>query len=142
MKLYIGVTDNHWFQFLSQLQPDEINFWQPGGKQTFAALSPGEPFLFKLHSPLNFIVGGGFFVRHSFLPVSLAWDAFGDKNGMADYYSFTQDIKWKGNHGRCESKSIWASKASVTLPLEQLLDNTSKGESKREVCTDINTYID
>jgi putative restriction endonuclease len=107
MKLYIGVTDNHWFQFLSQLQPDEINFWQPGGKQAFAALSPGEPFLFKLHSPLNFIAGGGFFVQHSFLPVSLAWDAFGDKNGMADYYTFTQDIrKYRSKDGKLEADPV------------------------------------
>ena len=38
-------------------------------------------FSFKLHSPLNFIVGGGFLVSHSNIPISLAWDAFGEKNG-------------------------------------------------------------
>ena len=36
----------------------------------------------QLHSPHNFIVGGGFFVRYSALPASLAWDAFGQKNGV------------------------------------------------------------
>jgi len=36
-----------------------VNFWQPSGKQQFRALAPGELFLFKLHSPDNFIVGGG-----------------------------------------------------------------------------------
>jgi putative restriction endonuclease len=45
-------------------------------------LQPGEPFLFKLHSPDNFIVGGGFFVRYSPLPIWLAWDAFQQKNGV------------------------------------------------------------
>jgi putative restriction endonuclease len=49
-------------------------------------------FLFKLHSPLDYIAGGGFFVRHSFLPVSLAWEAFGNKNGTTDYYTFLQAI--------------------------------------------------
>jgi len=43
------------------------------------------PFLFKLHAPDNFIVGGGFFVRFSVLPARLAWEAFGEKNGAADY---------------------------------------------------------
>jgi hypothetical protein len=62
MKLYLAVTDNDWFKFLSHLRPDEI----------------------KLHSPYNYIVGGGFFVRHSFLPLTLAWDAFGEKNGTPD----------------------------------------------------------
>ena len=81
MKLYVGVTDNNWFDFLSRITPDEVNFWRPGGIRTFKAILPGAPFLFKLHSPLNFIAGGGFFVKHSVLPLSLAWKAFGEKNG-------------------------------------------------------------
>jgi len=48
-------------------------------------LEPGEPFLFKLHAPHNFIVGGGFFVRYSALPASLAWDAFQTKNGVVSF---------------------------------------------------------
>jgi putative restriction endonuclease len=92
VKFYIGVTDNSWFKFLSALKPDELNFWQPGGSSAFRALSPGEPFLFKLHSPLNFIVGGGFFVRHSIIPLTLAWEAFEQKNGASDYISFRSAI--------------------------------------------------
>ena len=48
--------------------------------------------LFKLHSPNNYIVGGGFFVRHSILPISLAWDAFGIKNGADTYDGFRQKV--------------------------------------------------
>lgn len=92
MKIYVGITDSNWYNYLSSIQPDELNFWQPGGKQVFKALKPNEIFLFKLHSPLNYIVGGGFFVRHSFLPVSIAWEAFENKNGSVDYYSFRQAI--------------------------------------------------
>jgi putative restriction endonuclease len=82
MKGFIGVTDYDWFAFLSQ-QPgiDEVNFWQPGGQTQFRSLSPSEPFFFKLHSPHNFIVGGGFFAHSTILPISLAWSAFGIKNG-------------------------------------------------------------
>ena len=63
MKLYIGVTDNDWFRFLRAREPapTEANFWQPSGSRDFRALQPGEPFLFKLHSPENYIAGGGFF---------------------------------------------------------------------------------
>ena len=76
MKLYVGVTDNEWYQFLSGLPGvDEVNFWQPGGKTTVSEPEPSELFLFKLHSPQNFIVGGGFFTHSSILPVSLAWEA-------------------------------------------------------------------
>ena len=62
MKGYIGVTDNDWFAFLSQ-QPgiDKVNFWQPGGTGQFRALELREPFLFKLHAPHHYIVGGDFF---------------------------------------------------------------------------------
>jgi len=60
---------------------DEVNFWQPGGRTNFQALRPGELFLFKLHAPRNFIVGGGVFARADILRTSLAWEAFGASNG-------------------------------------------------------------
>ena len=85
LKAYIGVTDGGWFRYLSSMPPsevDEVNFWQPG-PHGFKALQPGEPFLFKLHYPENAIVGGGFFAGYSTLPVGMAWDAFGQKNGTA-----------------------------------------------------------
>lgn len=82
MKIWIGVTDKNWFDLLSNIRPDEVNFWQPSGSRNFKVLQAGEPFLFKLHAPHNFIVGGGFFVRYSALPSSLAWDAFREKNGV------------------------------------------------------------
>jgi putative restriction endonuclease len=83
MKIWVGITDEDWFNRLNVLRPDEVNFWQPSGSRIFRALQPGEPFLFKLHSPKNSIVGGGHFVRYSALPASIAWDAFGEKNGVA-----------------------------------------------------------
>jgi putative restriction endonuclease len=83
-KAYVGVTDFDWYSFLSS-RPDltEVNFWQPGGTVRFKALSQGELFLFKLHSPNNYIVGGGFFSASSLLPVSIAWETFGPMNGVA-----------------------------------------------------------
>jgi putative restriction endonuclease len=84
VNLYIGITDYDWFRFLSVLETiDEINFWQPGGRTNFRVLQPGELFLFKLHAPRNFIVGGGVFARAAILPTSLAWEAFGTANGAA-----------------------------------------------------------
>ena len=29
MKLWVGVTDRNWYEFLSARNPDEVNFWQP-----------------------------------------------------------------------------------------------------------------
>lgn len=83
MKSYVGVTDSTWFELLrSQVHLDEVNFWQPGGSRQFRTLREGDIFLFKLHSPRNFIVGGGTFAHSSLLPVSLAWSAFGIANGV------------------------------------------------------------
>ena len=85
MKVWVGVTDKDWFDYLARVKPDEVNFWQPSGSRNFKVLQAGEPFLFKLHAPHNFIVGGGFFVRYSALPASLAWEAFGSKNGVTSF---------------------------------------------------------
>jgi putative restriction endonuclease len=82
MRFFVGVTDYDWFRFLAgRPDIDEVNFWQPSGGVPFRALQPGELFLFKLHAPRHFIVGGGFFAHWTALPVSLAWEAFGPKNG-------------------------------------------------------------
>ncbi|NMA21916.1 MAG: HNH endonuclease, partial [Spirochaetales bacterium] len=92
MRAYVGVTDNRWFNFLARQKFDEVNFWRPGGRGSFRVLEPGELFLFKLHSPLNYIVGGGWFVRFSHLPTFLAWEAFGQKNGTETFVEFEQRI--------------------------------------------------
>jgi putative restriction endonuclease len=79
--MYVGITDYDWFNALRQANCDEVNFWKPGGRTNFKALNEGELFLFKLHSPQDYIVGGGFFLKFSILPSSLAWEAFGIANG-------------------------------------------------------------
>ncbi|WP_088225773.1 HNH endonuclease [Desulfosporosinus sp. FKB] len=81
MKMYVGITDYGWFKTLKQANCDEVNFWKPGGRANFKALNQGDIFLFKLHSPKDYIVGGGFFLKFSLLSASLAWDAFGIANG-------------------------------------------------------------
>lgn len=81
INLVVAVTDGDWFDCL-RAQPgiDEVNFWAPSGA-TFRALQPGELFLFKLHAPRDFIVGGGVFAHATLMPCSLAWQAFGERNG-------------------------------------------------------------
>ena len=94
MKAYIGITDTDWYAFLRERQPviDEVNFWQPSGNRTFRALASGDLFLFKLHSPNHFIVGGGLFAHFSILPVSLAWEAFQEKNGAGSHEEMRRRI--------------------------------------------------
>lgn len=81
MKFWVGVTDNAWFRHLSEKNFDEVNFWQPSGRPPFVDATVGMPFFFKLKSPLNAIAGGGNFLTYSRLPLSLAWEIFGEKNG-------------------------------------------------------------
>ena len=92
MKFYVGVTDNHWFRFLSEANPDEANFWRPKNQKDFKAIAKGDLFLFKLHAPQNFVVGGGFLLKHEFLPLAMAWSTFGQNNGLPDFQSFERAI--------------------------------------------------
>jgi len=94
LKAYVAVTDFEWYRYLSgQPDLDEVNFWQPGGSSRFQALRPGELFLFKLHSPRNFIVGGGFFIKWAKLPTSLAWEAFEERNGASSLEEMRQRVE-------------------------------------------------
>lgn len=83
MEAFLAVTDTDWFQHLSKLDDvDEVNFWSPAPKP-LKSFRRGTPVLFKLKSPHNAIAGGGFFEHFTVLPISIAWDAFGKKNGAS-----------------------------------------------------------
>ena len=93
MNFWAGVTDNSWFSFLQRAKPDEVNFWRPSGRSRFAALESGAPFLFKLKRPNNHIAGGGYFVKYSVLPLSVAWETFETKNGAPTRAEFEALIR-------------------------------------------------
>jgi putative restriction endonuclease len=83
MNFFVAVTDYDWFLLhASKSRVEEVNFWRPSSGAPFKALRTGEMLLFKLHAPRNFIVGGGFFTRFIQLPISLAWEAFREGNGV------------------------------------------------------------
>ena len=105
MKMFVGLTDFDWFEYLKERQCKEVNFWKPS-EQRFTALAPNDLFLFKLHHPQNYIVGGGFFVKYSLLPTNLAWDAFGVENGRGSLSELNKAIL---NYRRLD-----------TMPREQL----------------------
>ncbi|TAH62414.1 MAG: HNH endonuclease, partial [Gottschalkiaceae bacterium] len=92
MRMYVGITDYDWFMTLKKANCDEVNFWKPGGRTSFRALEEGELFLFKLHSPRDYIVGGGFFLKFLSLPSSLAWEAFGIANGANSHLDLSNRI--------------------------------------------------
>lgn len=93
MKLYVGITDSDWFRHLRERRAEEMNFWRPRATSQFKILEASELFLFKSKYPENKIVGGAFFVRHTTLPLDLAWKAFGDANGMPSLQMFRHKIQ-------------------------------------------------
>ncbi len=95
MRFWVGITDRDWYDFLAARAPlDEVNFWQPSARRP-VHLEVGAPFLFKLHAAHGgWIVGGGY-VGHPFtpLPASMAWDAFGEKNGAASFAEMAARVR-------------------------------------------------
>ena len=88
----VANTDRAWFDCFrlgdGRTHVDEVNFWRPVAQQEFKALSPGEPFFFRLKHPINAIAGFGFFAVQSFMTVAMAWEIFGDRNGDLNYSRF------------------------------------------------------
>ena len=83
MMFWVGTTDTRWFEFLAPRHLDEVNFWQPSVRPAFENAPSGMPFVFKVKRPHNHIAGAGYFVTRSVLPLDLAWEIFGQKNGAA-----------------------------------------------------------
>lgn len=84
VRAYVGVTDWDWYRFLRGRGATEVNFWQPSGGRRFGAIPQGAPFLFKSHySHGNRIIGGGFLSGWVSLPMTRAWEFFGEDNGRA-----------------------------------------------------------
>ena len=82
MRGYVAVTDPGWYERLSRTPgPKDANFWRPSARP-FARLERGTPFLFKLKAPHNAIAGFGYFAGFTILPDWLAWETFGEANGV------------------------------------------------------------
>ena len=90
MRFVVAVTNNSWFAYLRARAMDEVNFWSPG--TAAVNLAPGTLWLFKLHAPVNCVVGGGYFVHRTQLPLRMAWDTFGEENGAPTYDTFRKLI--------------------------------------------------
>jgi putative restriction endonuclease len=90
--IFVGLTDYDWYCTLKNRHFDEVNFWRPGSTG-FQALQSNDLFLFKLKKPYYAIVGGGFFVKYSLVPIPIAWEAFGEKNGTASFEEFSVRLK-------------------------------------------------
>lgn len=81
MEGFVAVTDPGWYERLRQQPgPRDANFWRPSVRAF--RLAPGTPFFFKLKAPHRAIAGFGLFSHFTVLPDWLAWDTFGEANGV------------------------------------------------------------
>ncbi len=108
----VALTDRRWFDFLRSRAVDgvldEVNFWRPKAQASFRRLVAGEPFFFRLKSPVNKIAGYGFFALDTMVTVRLAWEAFRERNGDATFEGFVSRIaeyrgQSKGNGRRARA---------------------------------------
>lgn len=106
MKFYIGNTDFGWYNFLREINPEDINFWQPGGVAHFRAIESGAPFLLRLKNPIDKVAGIGFFTSESILPIEYAWEVFGIRNGTGCFSEFYSKIKKYRERNRNISNSL------------------------------------
>ena len=96
MNFWVGIADFNWYSFHAAKEfVEEVNFWSPSAR-TFKAIGWGQPFLFKLKGK-PYIGGGGFFTKSFQLPLSLAWETFGEANGAATYPEFQRLIRANRN---------------------------------------------
>jgi putative restriction endonuclease len=83
---FFALTDEDWYQFLlaqsRQGKLEEVNHWAPSGKPGINSVL-GAPYFFQLKAPLYRIGGFGFLGPVTSIPISLAWEAFGEGNGAA-----------------------------------------------------------
>jgi len=78
---FVAVTDPGWYERLARTTaPKDANFWRPSVVPV--KLPIGTPFFFKLKAPHRAIAGVGFFAGFSVLPDWLAWETFGEANGV------------------------------------------------------------
>ena len=93
VKMGVADTDPEWFDFLASWPDvDEVNLWKLGGDRRFEAIEPGELLLFRLKGPRNAIGGFGVLDRANNYPLSLAWEAFGPKNGVASLAALREKV--------------------------------------------------
>lgn len=79
---FVAVTDVGWYEHLARRpEPGDANFWRPSTRPV-KRMAPGTPFFFKLKAPHNAVAGFGYFVNFTVLPDWLAWESFGEANGV------------------------------------------------------------
>ena len=104
--LYVANTDNEWFDFLKARSPlEDVNFWKLT-PQTFRAIGEGHFFVFRLKSPRDLIGGYGVWASSINVPIQLAWDSLGERNGSLTMGHMIAAIRRYRRDQRIDAQSL------------------------------------
>ncbi len=124
---FVAVTDPGWYERLSRESgPPDANFWRPSARRFNLAV--GTPFLFKLKAPHNVIAGFGFFAGFSILPDWLAWDTFGEGNGVERLDMLRARLRRIQDGARIEANACAGAPAGARDPGGYDQDDSRDGE--------------
>jgi putative restriction endonuclease len=105
-ELYVANTDNEWFDFLKARSPlEDVNFWKPT-PGTFRAINEQQLFVFRLKSPRNKIGGYGVLASSISVPIQLAWDSLGERNGSPSMAHMISAIRRYRNGEQVTAQSL------------------------------------
>ncbi|MGJ5179550.1 HNH endonuclease [Bradyrhizobium oligotrophicum] len=105
-ELYLANTDNAWFDFLKARSPlEDVNFWKPTA-QPFKAIEEGQLFVFRLKSPRNRIGGYGMLASSINVPIQLAWESLGERNGSSSIAQMIDTISRYRNGERVTAQTV------------------------------------
>jgi putative restriction endonuclease len=93
VRYWVANTDRRWSEFLAEIRPDELNFWQPNAVRPIT-LPAGAPWVLKLHvREGGWVVGLAFFAHYTTMTPRFAWDAFGQANGARTFDEFMVQVR-------------------------------------------------
>src|SRR5690554_480770 len=105
----ISPTDIDWFEFLRESGfNSEINFWTPT-LWNITRLKSGDRLYFMLKSPIRKIGGFGEFKEYVNMPLSVAWNRFGKKNGCKSKQELVDRLNKYKNKRSTDTESVLTS---------------------------------
>lgn len=111
----ISPTDINWFEFLRESEFNkEINFWTPT-PWNITRLETGNRLYFMLKSPIRKIGGFGEFKEYVNMPLSLAWNRFGKKNGCKSKQDLVDKLDKYKNKNSKNNESVLTSEIGCII---------------------------
>jgi putative restriction endonuclease len=90
VRAFLAVTDPNWLRTLASAGASEVNFWQP--RPTSVRQPEGTPWIFKVRGT-DRIAGFGFFSYWTVMPLTVAWETFGEANGTQSYGEMVRRVR-------------------------------------------------